>query len=63
MRFRSRGTEAIFEGSAGAEARRVLPLQLHRKAQRKLSFLDNAASLRDVGLIPGPLDVEIVDYH
>ena len=53
MHFRSRGTEAIFEGATSAEARRVLPVELHRKAQRKLSFLENAANLRDVGLPPG----------
>jgi len=53
VRFKPRGTEAIFEGSSTADARRTLPARLHRLAQRKLALLGTADQLSDIAVPPG----------
>ena len=51
--FKTRGTEDINYGRATKEALRILPKELHRKAQIKLARLGAVTSLRDLQEIRG----------
>src|SRR5690349_13174661 len=51
--YRDRGTRDIAAGVNSKAARRVLPVELHKLAQRTLAFLAAAQSLDDVGGRPG----------
>jgi proteic killer suppression protein len=51
--FKNRGTEDINYGRASKEALRVLPKELHRKAQVKLARVGAAASIQDFKEIKG----------
>ena len=51
--FANTGTEDLFNGRNSKAARKTLPHQLRRRAQNKLSLLDYAADLSDVGNVPG----------
>ena len=51
--FRNRGTEDINYGRASKEALRILPKELHRKAQVKLARLGAAPSIHDLREIRG----------
>ena len=51
--FRNKGTEDINEGMASKAARRLLPLEFHRKAQVKLARLGAATSMKDFREIQG----------
>jgi toxin HigB-1 len=51
--FKNKGTEDINYGRASREALRILPKQLHRKAQVKLARLGAAASMQDLREIRG----------
>jgi proteic killer suppression protein len=48
--FRNRGTEDVFNGRDTKAARAVCPRDLWQRAQRRLSQLDYASSLRDLRL-------------
>ena len=50
--FRNRGTADVFDGHVSKAARRVLPVELHRRAGRSLDRLHAAVSLRSLSL-PG----------
>ena len=51
--FKNRGTEDINYGRASKEASRVLPKELHRKAQVKLARVGAATSIQDLREIKG----------
>ena len=51
--FKNKGTEDINYGRTSKEALRILPKQLHRKAQVKLARLGAAASRQDLREIRG----------
>jgi proteic killer suppression protein len=51
--FADDGTKDLFNGRNSKAARRSLPRQLWQRTQNKLSLLDYAAELSDVGNIPG----------
>jgi len=51
--FKNRGTEDINYGRASKEALRVLPKELHRKAQVKLARVGAATSIQDFKEIKG----------
>ena len=51
--FADDGTEDLFNGRNSKAARRTLPRQLWQRTQNKLSLLDYAAELSDVGNVPG----------
>jgi proteic killer suppression protein len=51
--FADAGAEDLFNGRNSKAARRTLPRQLWRRTQNKLSLLDYAAELSDVGNVPG----------
>ena len=51
--FKNKGTEDINYGRASKEALRILPKQLHGKAQVKLARLGAAASMQDLREIRG----------
>jgi proteic killer suppression protein len=51
--FKNRGTEDINYGRASKEALRVLPKELHRKAQVKLARVGAATSIQDFREIKG----------
>ncbi len=51
--FAGKGTEDIFNGRNSKEARKTLPMQLWRIAQRKLDMLNAAADLKDLRVPPG----------
>ena len=51
--FKNRGTEDINYGRASKEALRVLPKELHRKAQVKLARVGAATSMQDFKEIKG----------
>jgi proteic killer suppression protein len=51
--FKNKGTEDINYGRTSKEALRILPKQLHRKAQVKLARLGAAASMQDLREIRG----------
>ena len=51
--FKNQGTENINYGRASKEALRILPKELHRKAQVKLARLGAATSLQDLREIQG----------
>ena len=51
--FKNKGTEDINYGKAGKEAFRILPKELHRKAQIKLARLGAVTSLQDLKEIRG----------
>ena len=51
--FGDAGTEDIFNGKRTKAARKLLPVELHRSAWRKLDYLDRAPSLDVVGMLPG----------
>ena len=46
--FRNAGSEAVFDGEDSRKARQVCPQQLWRVAQRKLSYIEAAATLEDL---------------
>ena len=51
--FKNRGTEDINYGRASKDALRVLPKELHRKAQVKLARVGAATSIQDFKEIRG----------
>lgn len=51
--FKNRGTEDINYGRVSKEALRLLPKELHRKAQIKLARVGAASSIRDLREIRG----------
>jgi proteic killer suppression protein len=51
--FKNRGTEDINYGRVSKEALRLLPKELHRKAQIKLARVGAASSIRDLHEIRG----------
>ena len=51
--FKNKGTEDINYGRTSKEALRILPKQLHQKAQVKLARLGAAASMQDLREIRG----------
>ena len=51
--FANQGSEDIFNGRSSSVARRTLPNQLWRIAQRKLDQLDSAEDLNDLRIPPG----------
>jgi proteic killer suppression protein len=51
--FKNKGTEDINYGRATKEAFRILPKQLHRKAQIKLARLGAVTSMQDLQEIRG----------
>lgn len=51
--FKNKGTEDINYGRTSKEALRVLPKQLHRKAQIKLARLGAVTSMQDLQEIRG----------
>jgi proteic killer suppression protein len=51
--FKNKGTEDINYRRTSKEALRILPKQLHRKAQVKLARLGAAASMQDLREIRG----------
>lgn len=51
--FKNRGTDDINYGRASKEALRVLPKELHRKAQVKLARVGAATSIQDFKEIKG----------
>jgi proteic killer suppression protein len=51
--FKDRGTEDIFEGIDSKRARQRCPKRLWRLAQRRLDEINQAASLADLGRLPG----------
>ena len=51
--FKNKGTEDINYGRASREASRILPKELHRKAQIKLARLGAVTSLQDLQEIRG----------
>lgn len=52
MEFADRGAEDIYDGVDSARARKVLPRQLRRKAQSKLSIPAYADSVEDLRAPP-----------
>ena len=51
--FRNAGTEAIVDGEDSRKARHLCPQELWRVAQRRLSYIEAAATLRDLESAPG----------
>jgi len=51
--FKNQGTEDINYGRASKHARKLLPQELHRKAQVKLARLSAAGNLQDLKTLPG----------
>ena len=51
--YRDRGTRDIAAGLHSKAARRILPVELHDHARRRLAFLAAAASLDDLRSRPG----------
>ena len=51
--FKNRGTEDINYGRASKEALKILPKELHRKAQIKLARLGAVTSIQDLREIRG----------
>ncbi len=51
--FKNKGTEAINCGRSSKEALRILPQNLHKKAQVKLARLGAANSIQDLREIRG----------
>jgi toxin HigB-1 len=51
--FKNKGTEDINYGRASKEANRILPKELHRKAQIKLARLGAVISIHDLQEIRG----------
>ncbi|OEU68872.1 MAG: plasmid maintenance system killer protein [Desulfobacterales bacterium S5133MH16] len=51
--FRNKGTEDINYGRSSKEALRILPKNLHKKAQVKLARLSAATSIQDLREIRG----------
>ena len=50
--FYDKGTENVYNGKSTKQARKKLPVELWRIAQRKFYFLDNAATLDDLKMPP-----------
>jgi toxin HigB-1 len=50
--FADQGTEDIFYGRSTKEARRTLPMQIHRIARRKLAVIDYASDLNMLRIPP-----------
>ncbi len=46
--FKDKATEAINDGESNKQTRKLLPAQLHQKAQIKLAVLGAATSLNDL---------------
>ena len=65
--YGDRGTRDIAAGMNSKAARRLLPVQLHAHARRRLAFLAAAESLDDLGSRPGlnlhPLERERKGQH
>ena len=51
--FKNQGTEDINYGRVTKQALRLLPAELHKKAQIKLARLSAASSLQDLRLLQG----------
>ncbi len=51
--FKNKGTEHVNYGISTQEAFRILPKELHRKAQIKLARLGSATSMQDLEEIRG----------
>ena len=51
--FRDAGTEDIFDRADTKRARKACPPVLWKVARRKLEWLDSAASLEDLRVLPG----------
>lgn len=51
--FKNQGMKDINYGHASKHARRILPRELHRKAQIKLARLSAASTLQDLRSLPG----------
>ncbi len=52
INFFDKGTEDIYNGENTKQARKKLPADLWKIAQRKFYFLDNASNLKDLKLPP-----------
>ena len=50
--FRDTGTAHLFDGENSKAARKLLPTELHRMAQRRLEQLDSAATIGDLRAPP-----------
>jgi toxin HigB-1 len=46
--FRSKGSRDIAKGDKSKDARRILPIELHRRARRLIAEIDFAARLGDL---------------
>ena len=53
LSFRDEGTEAIFDGSDTARARRTCPLALWPVARRKLDQINRVRALQELAVPPG----------
>ena len=53
INFKNKGTEDINYGKSSKEALRILPKNLHKKAQIKLARLSAATSIQDLREIRG----------
>ncbi len=53
INFKNKGTEDINYGRSSKEALRILPKNLHKKAQVKLARLSAATSIQDLREIRG----------
>lgn len=53
LSFKNRGTEDVNYGRASKEALRILPKELHRRAQIKLARLGAVTSIQDLREIRG----------
>lgn len=51
--FSDKGTEDIFQRVESREARRVLPIELHRNAAKKLAMINAARFVEDLKIPPG----------
>ncbi|MEY3903533.1 hypothetical protein EBR21_06605 [bacterium] len=51
--FSDKGTEDIFQRVESREARRVLPVELHRNAAKKLAMINAARFVEDLKIPPG----------
>ena len=51
--FKNQGTEDINDGHVTRQSLRILPQELHKKAQVKLARLSAASNLQDLRSLPG----------
>jgi proteic killer suppression protein len=51
-KFKSKGTEDIFDGKNTKETRKILPVYLHDKARNKMDIMNYANDLNDLKVPP-----------